>query len=147
MDNSQEIMSRLKFIGKIKKGDKINTIHVYVQPSGLQSILSRSFLNKDNRENALNFVKETVGRGFELLTTYKRSSKESDKILANHLIDDLTMSKTGLENLKSTYFDDTKFCCDMDTLLQQITANLLPYNNVKQKDEINDIAKTKEKVQ
>jgi hypothetical protein len=124
MDSNQEIISRLKFIGKLKKGEKINTRHMYVQPDGFGTALSRTFIHQDNRGNALNFCQETINRAFELLVTYKRSEKPSDQVLYGHLISDLELAKTGLVNLKFTYITDTKFGCDMDTLLQNIVAKL-----------------------
>lgn len=124
MDSNQEIISRLKFIGKLKKGEKINTRHMYVQPDGFGTSLSRTFMYQDNRGNALNFVQETVSRAFELLVTYERSESESDCVLFKHLIKDLQQATIGLNNLKFTYVSDTKFCCDMDTLLQSINARL-----------------------
>lgn len=127
MDNNQEIISRLKFIGKLKKGEKINTRHMYVQPDGFGTSLSRTFIYQDNRGNALNFCQETIIRSFELLITYERSDRSSDKILFNHLIKDLQQSTSGLSNLKFTYITDTKFCCDMDTLLENIMARLERY--------------------
>ena len=133
MDTNQEIISKLKFIGKIKKGEKINTRHMYVQPNGIGTSLSRTFIYQDNRGNALNFCQETISRAFELLITYERSEKTPDKLLTNNLINDLQQSTNGLNNLKFTYITDTKFCCDMDTLLEGITAKLesyLPTNTV-----------------
>lgn len=127
MDGNQEIISRLKFIGKLKKGEKINTRHMYVQPDGFSTSLSRTFVYQDNRGNALNFCQETISRAFELLITFERSEKNSDKILFNNLLKDLQESTVGLNNLKFTYISDTKFCCDMDTLLQNIIAKLSIY--------------------
>ena len=40
------------------------------------------------------------------------------------MLNDLKQSRIGLVNLKYTYISDTKFCCDMDTLLQLIDSNL-----------------------
>jgi len=124
MDNNQEITSRLKFIGKIKKSEKVNTRHMFVQQTGLITSFNRTFFNQDNRSNTLNFIQETTSRAFELLITYERSDNEADKILASHLLKDLGTSCAGLTNLKATYIDDTKFCCDMDTLLEVINARL-----------------------
>lgn len=124
MDSNQEIISRLKFIGRLKKGEKVNTRHMYVQPDGFGTTLSRTFVYQDNRGNALNFCQETIGRAFELLITYERSENNSDKVLFGHLIKDLEQAMLGLNNLKFTYVSDTKFCCDMDTLLQNIQAKL-----------------------
>jgi len=128
MDNNQEIISRLKFIGKLKKGEKINTRHMYVQPDGFGTSLSRTFMYQDNRGNALNFCQDTITRSFELLITYERSLSNSEQVLFYHLIKDLEQSAIGLSNLKFTYVSDTKFCCDMDTLLQHIEANLERFN-------------------
>lgn len=124
MDNNKEIISRLKFIGKINKGEKINTRHMYVQPDGVGTMISRTFLYQDNRGNTLNFCQETINRSFELLITFQRSNKQSEKNLSKNLIDDLKQAITGLTNLKYTYTTDTKFCCDMDTILEHIHARL-----------------------
>jgi len=132
MDTAQDITSKLKFIGKLKKGEKINTRHMYVQPTGFGTSLSRTFFNQDNRGNALSFCQETVSRSFELVITYERSSKTTDKALFINLISDLNAAMIGLTNLKCTYINDTKFCCDMDTLIQRIKARLDEYACTKE---------------
>lgn len=133
MDNNQEIVSKLKFIGKLKKGEKINTRYMYVQPDGFGTMLSRTFFYQDNRGNTLNFCQETINRSFELLITYERSESASDRVLTSHILNDLKQATTGLVNMKTTYVTDTKFCCDMDTLLEYINAKLDKY--IKKPDE------------
>ena len=127
MNNEQEIVSRLKFIGKIKRGEKINTHHMYVQPEGFMTILKRTFWVNDNRSNALTFIQDTIARVFELLITRQRSEREADKILAYNLIKDLNGATVGLSNIKVTYIDDTKFCCDIDTILEYIKARIVNF--------------------
>ena len=127
MDSNQEITSKLKFIGKLKKGEKVNTRHMYTQPDGLSTSIIRTFIYQDNRGNVLNFCQETISRAFELLVTYERSEKNTEHVLFGHLLADLQQSTIGLTNLKFTYIEDTKFCCDMDTLLQIINARLDGY--------------------
>jgi hypothetical protein len=124
MESTKEIISRLKFIGCLKKGEKINTRHMYVQPDGLSTKFSRTFIYQDNRGNALSFVQETINRAFELLISYERSNVEAERIMYYNLVKDLNQAKTGLKNLKDTYIEDTKFCCDMNTTLQFIDAKL-----------------------
>lgn len=135
MDGNQEIISRLKFIGKLKKGEKINTRHMYVQPDGITTSLSRTFAYQDNRGNALNFCQETISRSFELLITYERSDSSTEKVLFSNLVEDLQQSTVGLRNLKFTYITDTKFCCDMDTLLENVLAKLDRYTIIETKDD------------
>lgn len=128
MDSYQEIISRLKFIGKLKKGEKINTKQMYVQQEGLATTLSRTFWAQDNRINTINFIHETIKFSFELLNNYDRSDSTPEKELAKHLVKDLRQVNQGLEKLKQTYILDTKFCCDIDTLMEDIKAKLVVYN-------------------
>jgi len=128
MDTYQEIISRLKFIGKINKGEKINTKQLYVQPDGLLTTISRTFWYQDNRINAINFISETVKYSFDLLNNYDNSELIAQKELAKLLVNDLRKVIQGLENLKCTYSIDTKFCCDIDTIIEDINSKLLIYD-------------------
>ena len=56
METDIVIISRLKFIGKVQKGDKINVKYMFIQPDGIFTRISRSLINHDNRNNTLNFV-------------------------------------------------------------------------------------------
>ena len=128
MNDNREVISRLKFISKLKKGEKINTRHLYVQADGWSTSFSRTFLYQDNRGNALSLVQQTIARSFDLLASYERSEKKEDKVHYQLLIKDLRNAANGLVNLKCTYLTDTKFCCDMDTLLEDIHARLARFD-------------------
>lgn len=123
MDINKETISRLKFIGKIQIGDKVNLRYMYIQPDGLLTQIYRSLL-QDNRTKTLLFLQDTVNKTFEILKCYEKTKKNSDKIMCLNLINDLKNSKNGLNNLKETYSIDIKFVCDIDTLLQSIDAKL-----------------------
>ena len=124
MESDKEVISRLKFIGKLQKGEKINTKRVYVQPVGIVTSIVRTLINQDNKGNTIQFIQETIHRSFELFTTYERSDKEAERATCPHIVNDLKKAKCGIENLKDTYMVDLKFCCDMDTFLQAIDAKL-----------------------
>lgn len=148
MNNNEETISRLKFIGKIRKGDKINTLHMYVQPDGLSTSLSRTFFHKDNRGNTLAFCQDTIYRAFELIKLYEKSIDKSEKFLLSNILCDLKNSLVGLSNLKSTYVSDTKFCCDMDTIIQNVNAKMEGYQKyllLTDKDNIRSIVIPSEK--
>ena len=121
MNPAKEVISRLKFIGRLKKNEKINTQHMYVQPCGILTALSRTIFQQDNRNNTMNFIQKTIEDSFVLLEKYR---EEEEFILSGHMIDDLLRAKVGLEALKETYMMDLKFCCDVDTLLQIISSKL-----------------------
>ncbi len=128
MESNKEVISRLKFIGKLQKGEKINVRLLYVQPEGVITQFSRTFLYQDNRSKTLSFIQDVITRSFELLAYYDKSIQVSERIISNNIIIDLKKSKIGLVNLKETYCDDNKFCCDIDTLVQLIDSKLVEYD-------------------
>ena len=105
---NKETISRLKFIGKIQIGDKVNLKNMYIQPDGLITQISRSIL-QDSRSKTLVFLQDTISKTFEILKCYERTKKNSDKIMCANLINDLKNSKNGLSNLKENYSMDIKF--------------------------------------
>lgn len=129
MENSKEIISRLKFIGRIKPGEKINTKYMFVQQNSLYTSIYRTLFNRDNRENALQFIQETLYRAYDLITLLELSDKDSNKMVCINILKDLENVKTGISNLKETYTTDIKFCCDIDTILQHLDAKIVEINN------------------
>lgn len=126
MESNKEVISRLKFIGKLQKGEKVNVKLMYVQQDGIVTQMARTLL-QDNRSKTLSFIQDTINRSFELIAFYDKSNKISEQIMCKNLYEDLKKSKNGLVNMKETYVDDVKFCCDLDTLLQLIDAKLMEY--------------------
>ena len=128
--NNKETISRLKFIGRIQIGDKVNLKDMYIQPDGLFTQIYRT-INQDNRSKTLIFVQDTINKTFEILRCYDNSSKSSDKLMCLNLVNDLKNSKNGIINLKETYNNDIKFTCDLDTLLEIIEAKLSEIDIIK----------------
>lgn len=124
MESDKEVISRLKFIGKIQKGEKINVKYMNVQPDCLKTSISRTFFSQCNRQNTLNFIRNTIKTTFDIVQKYSTSKNDSEIHICKHIIIDLDNSQKGLINIKSTYLDDLKICCDIDTLLQEIEAFL-----------------------
>ena len=134
MEPDKEVISRLKFICKLQKGEKINVKYMFVQPEGIATRLSRTLIHQDNRNNTLNFLRSTITRTFEIISSYSSSNKESHRHICLHVIKDLQESKTGLINLKDTYISDIKFTCDIDTLLQEIDAKLTEITHIEKQE-------------
>ena len=121
MEKDKEIISKLKFIGRIKKGEKIDTHHMIVQRCGIITSIIRTALYQDNRNNTLTFVQTIIEMSFDLL---KKFTDQTDERMRNHMITDLKSSKNGIDALKETYVSDLKFCCDLDTIVQLIDTRL-----------------------
>lgn len=123
MNENKETISRLKFIGKIQIGEKIDVKNMYLETDSILTQITRTVL-QNNRNKTLVFIHDTITKSFEVLRCYQKSKKKSEQLMCSYLIEDLKNSKTGLNNIKKTYERDPKFCCDIDTLLQMIEAKL-----------------------
>jgi hypothetical protein len=121
MENHEELISRLKFIGHIQKDEKINVRHVNRQPNTIYTKISRSLLYPDNRSNALKFVKDVIARSFEIIEHYNH---QGNSLVSRGIVADLLKARQGILNLKYTYNDDTKFCCDMDVVIESIASKI-----------------------
>ena len=76
MDNNKETISRLKFIGKIQIGEKVNLKYMYIQNDGFVTQLYR-IIFQENRSKTLTFLQDTENKAFEILKCYQKSKKKS----------------------------------------------------------------------
>ena len=119
-----EIIPRIKFIGKIQKGEKMNVKHMQVQPDSIFTRISRSFIHTDTRSNTYTFVNYSIKKGFEILYQHLDSEKQFDRILCINLMNDLRNCKEGLQNIRETYIEDLMFCCKIDALIEETDARI-----------------------
>jgi hypothetical protein len=123
METTHEVITRLKFIGLIKKGEKISVKSLSVHQTSLFTSLYRMF-NQESRESTLDFLTSTVNRAFEIIQLCISSNKSSDKTICKNLCEDLVNTLTGLVNLQTTYGEDRLFWCHIQTLIQAIQVKL-----------------------
>ena len=129
MCDNVELISRIKFISKIKQGEKINTRGFFIQNDTLLSKLSRSFLYQDSRINTINFISETLLQVFHLLKLYVATDKLSDISMCINVIEDIGNMKKGIINLQNTYQDDAIIVSKLETFVQEIDSKLLEFKN------------------
>lgn len=121
MENNEEIISRLKFIGHIQKDEKIDVRHVSRQQNNLITKIYRSIVYPDNRTNSLKFIRDVINRSFEIIENF---IIKGDIITCKVIFSDLLRAKNGMFNLKYTYNEDTKFCCDLDVLIENVCSKI-----------------------
>ena len=124
-ENQQETMAKLKFLGRVNKGEKINVKEMTLQTESYVTSMSRSLWFVDNRNNTLSFIQNTVQAGFSLLKILLQTSSISNREMARAVVRDIDAARNGITNLKTTYSDDTYFCCEVDTYTEMIKAKLL----------------------
>lgn len=140
MTDNKRVLSALKFICKISKGDKINCKYRFVQQDSLSTTISRTFIYRDSRANTIKFIQEIIDKSFEIVRNYSHSDKPYEKALMENIIADLVLSKVGISNLKDTYAEDLGFCAIVDTILEDIDARLNETNlgRVKEVKEVKE---------
>ena len=119
MDDTN-LISKLKFIGKIGESEKINVKHMTLQKDTYTTSLVRTFINYDTRQNTLIFVSTTIEQSIILLHKYFTSNNEAKIKMAENIYRDFINAIKGLYALKTTYSDDTMFCCKIHTIIQHI---------------------------
>lgn len=124
MNLNNDVINELKFIGQVKKGEKIHVKSRCVQPDGISTKISRTIISPDCRNNTLKFIDDTISRSFDILDKYISSNEITKQMMCINMVKDLSNSKLGIENLKSTYSEDRMFCCTIDGLVERIDAKL-----------------------
>jgi hypothetical protein len=88
-----ELIARLKFIGTIQAGDKVNVKLLQLQRDCLYTKISRSFFNIDDRDNTLLFIQSIITKSFELLTSQLEDEMNYlNNIQCTNLINDIVKS-------------------------------------------------------
>jgi hypothetical protein len=133
MESTDDVISKIKMIGKINPDDKISVRGMYIQKRGLLTTVSRTLINHDNRENTMTFLTTTMKKAFDILshynTLYTREKKAGDRLMFTNILNDIKNARVGLFNLKATYESDIMFCCKIETLIQEIDAKLVEYED------------------
>ena len=126
-ENQQDIITKLKFLGKIGKGEKINVKELTLQSEGILTKASRTLWYTDNRNNAQSFIQTTIQAGFSLINNLTKNNSNGAIQLINNILNDIRQAKIGITNLKTTYSDDTFFCCSIDTYVETLSAKLIDF--------------------
>jgi len=123
-DSRHQALTRLKFIGKLQPGDKIDSKSIKVESTSLWTPIKRLFLTGDSRDTSLDFFRSTIERCLEILAGKLSSSAVSDKIFCAHTLKDLIRAVNGLQNSQKTYADDNFTFCELEVIIQGVQARI-----------------------
>jgi len=122
--SDDDTVSNLKFISKIREGDKIDSKRLCIQPKGIITSLCRTFYYQDNRDNTFTFIVNTINHSFNIVEINGNSEDQSKINNALCVITDIENAFMGINNVKKTYLYDSMFCSKIETLLQEISVKL-----------------------
>ena len=123
-ESTSETLTRLKFIGTLEAGEKLDVRNLKVESNTLITPLKRLFFG-EGREATFAFIYSTIERSFAILYSLAAADKVSDSLLASNILIDMHKAQAGLVNLQSTYKDDKMFICNVETLMQTIQAKMV----------------------
>jgi len=129
-DQVNNILSKLKFLSKIKIGEKINSKYYFVRDNNsilqrfLRSMRNLTAENSENKNSTLEFISDTVNRTIHLICIYKKSNNIYSKQISDLLIENLNDTKTGIKNLTKTYEDDRIFVSKLESFIESFDLKL-----------------------
>ena len=100
-----------------------------LEKDGVILVLKRRLWSVDNRQNTERFIREVIGGGVEELSRLRGGSSARDRSISETLGSEVRSALNGIRALKSTYSDDTYFCCGIDTYIELMEARLLDYED------------------
>ena len=103
-DSQQETITKLKFLGRISKGEKINVKELSLQTESWITSVSRTAWYVDNRNNTMTFIQNITSAGFSLLQLLLSSENIGDNQLAKTVLEDLTKAQEGIGKSSNTVF-------------------------------------------
>ena len=130
-NSSDDIMSKLKLLGKIQATQKLCVHNLSLQPVGWSTSIQRTFIQPDSKENTLAFASAVISNAFLILDAKVVSVEPSDKFLCREIIADLLQCQCGLKNLTYTYSLFPHFVSQIDTLIT--TKVQVPLSKYKDK--------------
>lgn len=109
----RESIIKIKLIGTLKIGDKINTRYLAVQPDTFATKISR-YMYGENRSQTIIFCRNTVSQCQELIKTM------TDENMKKIIISDLDQAKQGLIALQESYSSDVRVVSELSEILESI---------------------------
>lgn len=131
----QEVIGKLKFLAKIKQGEKINVRGLFVRDN--DSIAQRFLRTVHNlctwisasetvesKDATLVFIQDTVNCAITLIGIYNNDTDVFKKQIAKLIVINLENSKSGIGNLILTYKSDRRFISDAEAVIETLEARI-----------------------
>lgn len=122
-----DVVSKLKFISKIKKSMKVDIHSLRMYEDTLFTNICRSFVRQASRHETIEFVRTIVNQGFDIGSHHLKKDQSKDQLchqLGLMIIKEISEAKVGIKNLTETYHHDKMFVSRIETLLSTIDAKL-----------------------
>ena len=148
-ESLEKMLSTLKFIAKVREGEKIDVKTITIVKPDLPSRAYRTIISRQSRIETLDFIKTAINKAVNMVYYYL-SLEEDEKIITNKInfnlnvakviMVNLVESKKGINNLVVTYEEDRKFVTDLETIVETMEIKIQGKNKLfNDKDENNGL--------
>jgi hypothetical protein len=120
----RDTIIKLKFIGTFQSNEKIDVRNLRVEQNTIFTPIKRMFYG-ESRNTTFDFLNTIIEKSFNIINSFIRTDKLSEKIFCKNILNDLVNSISGLKNIQRTYTDDKLFFCNVQTLIESIQAKLI----------------------
>lgn len=124
LENIDETVSRLKFIGKIEKDEKVNVGDMYMQSVNSYTTSISRKLKGETGEKTFIFIRSVINQSFHVLSKSAKLETDYQVTLSKNIIRDLLMASRGIRNLEQTYGNDRILVAKFETLRENIAGRL-----------------------
>ncbi len=123
-ESIEKILSTLKFISKIREGERIDVKTMVIVKQDIPSRLHRTLISRETRNETLDFLRKSINTAISVIYYYAKSDNIFDQDITKILIENLINSIIGIKNLTVTYEEDRKFVSDLETLMQTLETKI-----------------------
>lgn len=113
-----ELITNLSVIGLIEKEKKLNISTMSFSPANTWGQAFYRYYHRESRQGLIEYLKNTLAQTILAIQDYRDT--EFCKIIINHL----SLSKSGIQNLAITYADDPNILSQLNVILENIDIQL-----------------------
>lgn len=123
---SDQLLTSLKIIGRLRQHERVSTTGDIVRIDGQQGMVQaiRRWWRGETREKNLETIGRIVDSAFAQLEMIRAQSDSGNRVFALRLRTELQSTMQGLENLQSTYEDDSVSHARIEVLVDRIRTRL-----------------------
>jgi hypothetical protein len=115
----QDTVSKLKFLAKIKSGEKVDiqSLKMVIADDWGSRLYRTVIARGESRDATLEFARGVIGEAFDLAQRYLAREQAFFRQIGNMIVQSLQESKSGLTNLAKTYQSDQMYASRIETLI------------------------------
>jgi hypothetical protein len=119
-------MANLKLISMVNKGEKLCVRKGQLNIESFDRLQPvRRWYNKDSRDNSLIHIRNTVNDAIKISKGLLANNLQIDlsEWIVLALNEELKKCEVGLQNMKTTYEDDSSFVANLDVMIDRCRAH------------------------